>query len=325
MTMTTRPTADLSRHERTYRALLVVYPRSFRQEYGEDMVQAFRDLLLYSSATDGGTARSWLRTVRDLVTSATNERRSGWSRRPPIVLVVALLLILLLGAQSTESLLVIGGFLALIAAPIVGMQQLQKATVIHRTTGERVRARVIIGVACFLPAIGFLVLAGPDRGWWLLMTVMLFLITTAVSAIVWAVTLLVSSGSANRRRRALVAGLVGVLILSGMAAAGYNSYRKNQGPPGDHSVENASADTRALWEAARAGDVDEVERLAQTCADPWVQFPAGDGKHRAKGIADTQVLELPDDEEAPYEEIMAVLADAEDTWFARCGPDTPSN
>src|SRR4051794_6080102 len=48
-------------HLRTYRALLVLYPRSFRREYRESMLQLFGDCV-----RDRG-ARAWLRTVPDLV------------------------------------------------------------------------------------------------------------------------------------------------------------------------------------------------------------------------------------------------------------------
>lgn len=46
--------------ERFYRALLLLYPRRFRRDYGTPMVQLFRDL-----RRDRGR-RAWLRTFRDL-------------------------------------------------------------------------------------------------------------------------------------------------------------------------------------------------------------------------------------------------------------------
>jgi hypothetical protein len=92
------------------------------------------------------------------------------------------------------------------------------------------------------------------------------------------------------------------------------------GPPGDHSVENASADTRSLWEAANAGEVDEVLRITTgTCADPWVKFPAGNGRHNAKGQAETRELDLPDAQEPPFQQIADILGDYMDDWHDRCG------
>jgi hypothetical protein len=57
-----------SRHLRVYRALLLLYPRSFRRSYREPMLQLFRDCV-----QDAG-ARVWLRTVPDLVRTVPAQR-----------------------------------------------------------------------------------------------------------------------------------------------------------------------------------------------------------------------------------------------------------
>lgn len=62
--------------ERLYRALLLVYPRKHRREYGELMVQLFRDRMRY----DGGGFRGpiiWMQMVFDLVPSAFEEHKRG--------------------------------------------------------------------------------------------------------------------------------------------------------------------------------------------------------------------------------------------------------
>ena len=61
---------------RVYRALLVAYPRGFREEYGAHMVQAFEDLCRTQSRREGawGLAKLWARTLPDLVVSAGAER-----------------------------------------------------------------------------------------------------------------------------------------------------------------------------------------------------------------------------------------------------------
>ena len=67
--------------ERVYRALLILYPPEHRREYGEQMVQLFRDRML----RDGGGYRTlvvWAHMAIDLVCSAANERFEGvrmWS------------------------------------------------------------------------------------------------------------------------------------------------------------------------------------------------------------------------------------------------------
>ncbi len=72
MTMTTPGHAcpHVDRHERIYRLLLVAYPRQFRNDYGEDLVQGFRDLMVYASDGRG----VWWRTTKDLISNAVKER-----------------------------------------------------------------------------------------------------------------------------------------------------------------------------------------------------------------------------------------------------------
>jgi len=60
----------VKRSERIYRWLLHLYPRDFRDEYGQEMSLLFRD-----RATDG-SLRLWLQVVGDLVGHAPREH---WS------------------------------------------------------------------------------------------------------------------------------------------------------------------------------------------------------------------------------------------------------
>ncbi len=63
--------------ERVYRALLVAYPREFRGEYGELMVQFFRDRM----RCDGKGARGlivWMQLISDLAVSAFKEHAGGY-------------------------------------------------------------------------------------------------------------------------------------------------------------------------------------------------------------------------------------------------------
>src|SRR4051794_41889856 len=55
-------------HLRIYRALLVLYPRAFRRDYREPMVQLFGD-----SVRDRG-GRAWLRAAPDLVRTIPSQR-----------------------------------------------------------------------------------------------------------------------------------------------------------------------------------------------------------------------------------------------------------
>ena len=65
--------------ERVYRALLLLYPREFRRDYGEPMAQAFGDRM----RREGGgllSAAVWAQTLADLVPSAFKEHRERAAR-----------------------------------------------------------------------------------------------------------------------------------------------------------------------------------------------------------------------------------------------------
>ena len=61
---------------RIYRRLLALYPPEFRARYADEMVQLFVDQLRDAQlvAAPGETARTWLRTLHDLVSTAASER-----------------------------------------------------------------------------------------------------------------------------------------------------------------------------------------------------------------------------------------------------------
>ena len=62
--------------EKVYRRLLVVYPKEYRREYGELMVQLFRDRM----RRDGGGFRGlfvWMQMIFDLVDAAFKEHKEG--------------------------------------------------------------------------------------------------------------------------------------------------------------------------------------------------------------------------------------------------------
>ncbi len=324
MTTVQSPEA-LERSVRHYRRLLVLYPREFRDEYGDDLVQGFRDLMIFSRD------HSWWRTTRDLVTSATGERfaqiASGNRPPPRTILLIALAIAvgIVVGAPTSPEALLAPLFLVpplvLAGLPIFGVAKLREAFVVRRATGSPVGRTVALGLASFVPAAVFLAVFGGEAGYWIFVSISLTLIVGSGLGIVWAMsTLLSKSGApAGRWRRPALVLIPSVAILAFIIGASVNSWRNSLGPPGDHSVANASTDTRALWDAADTGDVDEVLRLTTTtCADPWVKFPHGNGRHNAKGQAETRGIEVPDDQEAPFDEIADHLGRYQSQWSDRC-------
>ena len=94
--------------EKVYRRLLVVYPKEYRQEYGELMVQMFRDRM----RRDGGGFRGllvWVQMTFDLVVAAFKEHKEhkegkeGDKMKKRIV--IALVAVLLTGAVGASALL----------------------------------------------------------------------------------------------------------------------------------------------------------------------------------------------------------------------------
>jgi hypothetical protein len=69
----------MTRSERLYRLLLRAYPESTRANYGEDMVQAFRDQLRVTR-TPGDRAELWLHTLTDTAASASRARAADRRR-----------------------------------------------------------------------------------------------------------------------------------------------------------------------------------------------------------------------------------------------------
>ena len=73
---------DTSPADRAYRMLLRLYPREFRQRFGPDMVDFFRDRRHAARRTSGtlGVARVWARAISDVIGVAALERAGAVSR-----------------------------------------------------------------------------------------------------------------------------------------------------------------------------------------------------------------------------------------------------
>ncbi len=90
--------------ERVYRRLIVVYPREHRREYGELMVQLFRDRM----RRDGGGFRAllvWMHMILDLMIAAFKEHREGQSMTRRKWIGIALVVVLLTGVAGASVLL----------------------------------------------------------------------------------------------------------------------------------------------------------------------------------------------------------------------------
>ncbi len=315
---------------RTYERLLLLYPRSFRQEYGDDMVQAFGDLLTHRA--DGRLGRVWPRIFGDLATSATRQRIAQFSGGPGggaggwiLAALVGLAgLALAMGSGADLLILVPVGLLFLL--PTLGVGLIWSGTIIWRTTGSRPVARLLVGIGCFVPAVVIPLTSDDDWGYWIGVAIVLGLITGLGCGALWGLVTLIQSRSSDTsaRRRWAAVGLVvaAVVVLGSMAGMGFNSYLNSRPPPGDHSPGNASAESRALWDAAHTGDLAVVTAAIAACADPFVHFDDG-GRARSNaewwaGVNHSGRDPVAEPMLSTYLEIIDLLLVAEDEWSERC-------
>lgn len=84
------------RSEHAYRFLLRVYPAEFRDDYGEEMVQFFRDRCREVRRAQGaaGLIGLWLHTLGDLASSALSEHIDSWEASMNLKTSVGVLLLL---------------------------------------------------------------------------------------------------------------------------------------------------------------------------------------------------------------------------------------
>ena len=145
-----------ARHRALYRALLVLYPRSFRVDYGDPMAQLFADRV-----RDVG-AKAWLRALPDLVRTVPVERiEAVMSRLGPGARVLALAFAVL-GATAV-SIGIGGGAVIPIAVAVVAVLVSQRH-LFASLGGERAPLRHALVQAWWAPVAGLLggamVLAG---------------------------------------------------------------------------------------------------------------------------------------------------------------------
>jgi hypothetical protein len=148
---------SIARHRSAYRALLVLYPRSFRQEYGEPMAQLFGDRL-----RDVGP-RVWLRAVPDLIRTVPSQRiEAVMADLGPGPRVVALAFVVL--GAALVAMRFGGGVIPLIAFAVVMIVVTQRRMFTSVPLGRRAPLRHAVVQAWWAPVAGLLglmmVLAG---------------------------------------------------------------------------------------------------------------------------------------------------------------------
>lgn len=152
-------------HLRAYRTLVLLYPRSFRGEYRDLMVEAFREDL-----DARGTRAVWCRTVGDLLVSVPVQLVEATMSKPSKVrsaqLVVAFSILAVVAVVAA------GRFVVIIAPAIVAVMAAAllywRSTMPYREAVRDASAswwRVILAGAVLLGGIGVTATYGPHMDW----------------------------------------------------------------------------------------------------------------------------------------------------------------
>lgn len=150
----------------TYRRLLVLYPRDFRERYGDDLVQALEEL-----AVELGPRRARRRVALDLAVTVPRYRLESvmHNRHQATVLTAAIVLLAALGLLSVPAGLP-QGLILLPTAIVLGITQrsrLARSLDVDRGDNPRRRRLVIAAVlTALLPAVylASLPILGDDWG-----------------------------------------------------------------------------------------------------------------------------------------------------------------
>jgi len=137
-------------HLRIYRALLILYPRAFRRDYREPMLQLFGDCLC-----DRG-ARAWLRAVPDFARTVPVLRLEAVMAGRHAASKVAALFLAVLGGVVVA--LGVGGpaVVAGLAIAMVAVLALGRGTLVPVFRGERAPLRHALVQAWWAPIAGLL-------------------------------------------------------------------------------------------------------------------------------------------------------------------------
>jgi len=144
---------SVARHQALYRALLSLYPRSFRDAYAEPMAQLFGDHLRQVGS------RAWLRTVPDLARTVPTERREAVMAGFSSGMRVLALALLVLGATVVSVGVGGGGAVVIVAIAVLALLVTQRRLFASAPLGERAPLRHAVVQAWWAPVAALLGLA----------------------------------------------------------------------------------------------------------------------------------------------------------------------
>jgi hypothetical protein len=151
----------MNRHLWAYREMLRIYPRSFRERFGDEMLILFADLLKDAGRPGErfGVARLWAHAIGDLITSATSEQWEEQMNHHPVLARVAVVAI---PTAVIGGLLVAGPMIAVVALALSVVAALvvysRRSASGNRGGGDRWWVACLAGVAFIAAAFGSLAL-----------------------------------------------------------------------------------------------------------------------------------------------------------------------
>lgn len=186
---------------RLYRRAMWLYPRSFREEYSEDMAQLLADQL-----RDEHRSRIWCRLALDLALTVPARRMEDHMNRSSSsavtvgfgVVALAGLLVLLVGGTSVVG-VVVGGVVAIGAGSLAIVSARRSRTLTKGSVTAHWWQFLVGGVAALVALIVVTTITGelPEGGWFIAMLVLLASLVSVLTGVLLGIVRLGTSRLAS--------------------------------------------------------------------------------------------------------------------------------
>jgi hypothetical protein len=157
----------LGRHADVYRHLVRLYPKGFRNDYADDLVQSFTDLLAHH-----GASRAWRRTAVDLAVTVPRYRLETIMnpRHSDTTLYIATAVVAVAAAVSILTAVLPGGTALLVAAAVLIVVSASRLARSTRPPDTQRRHHLLIAAAvlaatCVICTTAFWIELGITENW----------------------------------------------------------------------------------------------------------------------------------------------------------------
>jgi hypothetical protein len=154
-------------HVDIYRSLVRLYPRGFRDEYADDLVQNFLDLI-----ANHGPSRTWRRTAVDLAVTVPRYRLETVMnpRRTNTTLYLSTAIVAVAAVVSITTDLFPGGFVVLAVAGVLAVASASKLARSTRPADTQRRrhflvASAVLAATCVISTTAFWIELADDDHW----------------------------------------------------------------------------------------------------------------------------------------------------------------